>query len=167
MNIAVDPALLRTDESKGSTRSSLINYAKRVPTTTTPVYTQHPQPANPAKRQRSQPMVSKMPSMATFAERILNEFSKLIAETHSSKRTRLAEDQQASNQNISSNPTSHPVPVADQFQPYREALALLMAMHKKGKLSVNEITEAIDWLEICQFAVLLSLGSRRRFVRVG
>ena len=140
MNAAVDPALLRAGEAKGSTQSWLISHAKSVLTTTTPVRTQRQQAAKPTKCQRSRPPASEKPSMSTFAEIISNEVSDFIAKTPATKRTWLADDQHASNQTISSNSTTKPVPVANQFQPYREALAQLIAMYQEGKSSVDEVT---------------------------
>ena len=144
---AVNPALLRADEEEISTQGSLVSHAESFPITTTLVHIKDPKASKGIKRQRTRSTVSDKPSMATFAERISNEVSDFIAKTRASKRTSLAEDQLAFNQNPSSISSMQPAPVPDQFQPYREALALLMTMYKEGKFSVDEVGDAIDLLE--------------------
>jgi len=171
---AVDPALLRADEEEISTPGSLVSHAESFPITTTPVHVKDPKASKGTKRQRTRSTVSDKPSMATFAERISNEVSDFIAETRASKRTSLAEDQLAFNQNPSSISSMQPASVPHQFQPYREALALLMTMYKEGKFSVGEIGDAIDLLESmpirCVTVVGLTEerreGSLKRAIRV-
>ena len=144
---AVDPALLSADEEEISTQGSLVSHAESFPITTTPVHVKDPKASKGTKRQRTRSTVSHKPSIATFAERISNEVSDFIAETRASKRTGLAEDRLVFNQNPSSISSMQPASVTDQFQPYREAFALLMTMYKEGKFSVDEIGDAIDLLE--------------------
>ena len=85
--------------------------------------------------------------MSKFAEQISNEVSEFIAETRANKRARLMENSQGVDLGTLSIPGTQTTSVPDQFQPYREALAVLMGMYNDGKFTIDEVTTAIELLE--------------------
>lgn len=127
--------------------SSLALYNLSDSTRPTSTSTGHSKSGSGMKRQRIRQPVSNNPSMALYAERIANEVSEFIAETRTNKRTRLAEDSLTLGHAESSINAINKTPVADQYQPYREALGVLMEMYKEGKFSEEEVNNAIDLLE--------------------
>ena len=157
---AIDPALAslgptQTALSGPSTPSTstqqsvfnpIINSGQSIPTDATPIRKGKSTESNKPRRTKSAtPVASEKSSMTAFAKQISNQVSEFIAETRASKQACLMADSQAINH--STSPATQNASVPDQFQPYCEALAILMEMYKDGKFSVDEVTDAIALLE--------------------
>lgn len=102
------------------------------------------QPATRTRKKRSNPEGEKI---SGYAEKIANDISGLIADMRASKRVRDSDSNVESGQDSTINSVGGVTRVSPEFHQYAEALTIVMAMYKEGRITREAVKVAVKELE--------------------